>query len=96
MQDNFDVHSWNLKRYLNEDDSQSLGDELSNKFDLRIYDDNGRITIQQKGDVEEEIFNDMIEYIENKGFKVDRDQSYKEFDSDDDRYWYPRIVIKKS
>ena len=95
MQDNFDVHSWNLKRYLNEDDTQSLGDELSKKFNLRIFSDSNKITIQQKGDVGEEVFNDMIKYVESKGFIVDKDQSYNEFDFDDDRYWYPRIIFSK-
>ena len=111
MKDNFNIHSWNLKRYLNEVDAidfktkESLGKELESQLDkkfpsLNLYasmfgPNSGRITFRRKGDVDMSIFNEVIAFIEELGFKVDRSQSDNEFDSDDDRYYFPRIEFKK-
>jgi hypothetical protein len=112
MKDNFDIHSWNLKRYLNEaevEDSKMKEDlekeleiQLEKEFpSLNLYasmygSNSGRVTFRRKGDIAMDIFNEVISFIEKQGFKVDRSQSDNEFDSDDDRYWYPRIEFKKS
>jgi len=112
MKDNFDIHSWNLKRYLNEaevEDSKMKEDlekeleiQLEKEFpSLALYvsmygNNTGRITFRQKSDVPMPIFEEVISFLEKQGFKVDRGQSYNDFDFDDDRYWLPRIEFKKS
>jgi hypothetical protein len=112
MKDNFDIHSWNLKRYLNEieeidsktkeDLEAQLENQLIKQFSgLGLYvsmfgNNSGRITFRSKNDVALPLFNEVIAFVEKLGFKVDIGQSYNEFDSDDDRYWYPRIEFKKS
>lgn len=111
MKDNFDIHSWNLKRYLNEaeetdaktkeDIEAQLEDQLDKEFpELALYvsmygNNSGRVTFKRKGDVEMSIFNEVVDFVEKQGFKVDRGQSDNEYDSDDDRYWLPRIEFKK-
>ena len=112
MKDNFDIHSWNLKRYLNEAEEvdskikEDLETQLNNLLEkefpsLSLYvgmygDNSGRVTFKQKSDVPMPIFEEVIAFIEKQGFKVDRGQSYNDFDYDDDRYWMPRIEFKKS
>ena len=112
MKDNFDLHSWNLKRYLNEAEEvdskikEDLEAQLNNLLEkefpsLNLYvsmygDNSGRVTFRRKGDVAMPLFEEVIAFIEKQGFKVDRGQSDNEFDSDDDRYWLPRIEFKKS
>jgi hypothetical protein len=112
MKDNFDIHSWNLKRYLNEaeeadskmkeDLEAQLDAQLSKEFPaLNLYvsmwgNNSGRITFNSKNDVAMPLFEKVIAFVEKLGYKVDIGQSYNEFDSDDDRYWYPRIEFKKS
>jgi len=112
MKDNFDIHSWNLKRYLNEaeevdskikeDLEAQLEDQLSKEFPaLSLYvsmygNNSGRVNFRSKSDVAFPLFEEIIAFIEKLGYKVDRSQSDNEFDSDDDRYWYPRIEFKKS
>jgi hypothetical protein len=112
MKDNFDIHSWNLKRYLNEaeevdskmreDFAEKLESQLLKEFpSLGLYvsmygNNSGRITFRGKNDVALPLFEEVIAFVEKQGYKVDRSQSDNEFDSDDDRYWYPRIEFKKS
>jgi len=112
MKDNFDIHSWNLKRYLNEADEvdlktkEDLEKELESQLEkefpsINLYAsmyglNSGRVTFRRKKDVAMDIFNEVITFIEKQGYKVDRSQSDNEFDFDDDRYWYPRIEFKKS
>lgn len=79
---------------------EKLGVDFSNKFRVRAYSDtysnSGKITIMLKGDIYPDEFEQMIQWVESQGLSVDIDQSSSDFDSDDDRYWYPRIVFKKS
>ena len=91
-------------QYINESNEdytpEQLGVDFSNEFRVRAYSDTyatgGKITIQIKGDIDPEEFSNMMQWVETQGYSVDADQSYSEFDSDDDRYWYPRIIFKKS
>jgi hypothetical protein len=79
---------------------EQLGKDFSEQFGVRAYSDtystHGKITIQVRGDIHPEEFSQMMQWVESQGYSVDKDQSYNEFDSDDDRYWYPRIVFNKS
>lgn len=84
-----------MKESLNENQLKDLGQQFSDKFNVRAYGDLGRIEILQRGDIDKDEFEKMIQWVESKGYKVDRDQSNEWFDWDDDRYWYPRIKISK-
>jgi len=111
MEDKFDIHAWNLKRYLNEAEEtdskikEDLESQLEAQLDkefpslglyVSMYGGNsGRVTFRQKSDVPLPVFEEVIAFIEKQGFKVDRGQSDNYFDSDDDRYWMPRIEFKK-
>jgi hypothetical protein len=93
-----------FSQYINESyedyKPEQLGVDFSNEFNVRAYSDtystSGRITIQVRGDIHPEEFSQMMQWVEDQGYSVDQGQSYPDFDSDDDRYWYPRIVFKKS
>jgi len=84
-----------MKESLNENQLKDLGQQFSDEFNVRAYGDLGRIEILQRGDIDKDEFEKMIQWVESKGYKVDRDQSNEWFDWDDDRYWYPRIKISK-
>lgn len=79
---------------------EPLGVDFSNTFGVRaystMYGSEGVITIQRKGNIDPEEFSQMINWVESQGYSVNMNQSYGEFDYDDDRYWYPRIVFNKS
>ena len=79
---------------------EQLGVDFSNEFNVRAYSttytNSGEISIQQRGDIHPEEFSAMMQWVEDQGYSVDREQSYPDFDYDDDRYWYPRIRFKKS
>ena len=79
---------------------EQLGVDFSNEFNVRAYSttytNSGEITIQQRGDIHPEEFSQMMQWVEAQGYEVDKEQSYNDFDYDDDRYWYPRIRFKKS
>lgn len=94
-------HIKSFSSYLNESfDDDQLGREFSEKFNTRaysnIYGNSGKLTIQVRGDIHPGEFAEMVEWIESQGYSVNADQSDNHFDSDDDRYWYPRIVFSKS
>jgi len=84
---------------LNEGEEEQLADEFSNKFDVRassmMWDNEGKINIIIRGDITSGGFEEMIQWVEDKGYKVNRDQSDNLFDYDDDRYFYPRIIFSK-
>jgi len=84
-----------MNESLNENQLKDLGQQFSNEFNVRAYGDLGRIEILQRGDIGKDEFEKMIQWVESKGYKVDRDQSNEWFDWDDDRYFYPRIKISK-
>ena len=84
---------------LNEGEEEQLADEFSNKFNVKVsstmWDNNGKIEIITQNDIQIADMENMIQWIEDKGYKVDRDQSENLFDYDDDRYFYPRIQFSK-
>lgn len=84
-----------MKESLNENQLKDLGQQFSDEFNVRAYGDLGRIEILQRGDIDKDEFEKMIQWVESKGYKVDRGQSNEWFDWDDDRYFYPRIKISK-
>lgn len=76
-------------------ENEEIGKEFSKEFGVRAYSDPFKIEIMEMGDINGRIFEKMIQWVESKGYKVDRSQSYSEFDMDEDRYFYPRIIISK-
>ena len=84
---------------LNEGEEEQLADEFRNKFDVRassmMWGDEGKIDIIIRSDILSGEFEKMIQWVEDKGYKVNRNQSENQFDYDDDRYWYPRIIFSK-
>jgi hypothetical protein len=76
-------------------ENEEIGEEFSKEFGVRAYSDPFKIEIMEMGDINGRIFEKMIQWVESKGYKVDRNQSDNTFDMDDDRYFYPRIVISK-
>ena len=84
---------------LNEGEEEQLADEFSDKFNIRassmMWGNNGKIEIITRSDISSGEFEEMIQWVEDKGYKVNRDQSDNLFDYDDDRYFYPRIQFSK-
>jgi hypothetical protein len=84
---------------LNEGEEEQLADEFSDKFNVKVssmmWGNNGKIEIITQNDIQIADMENMIQWIEDKGYKVDRDQSENLFDYDDDRYFYPRIQFSK-
>jgi len=80
-----------FSQYINESNEdytpEQLGVDFSNEFRVRAYSNtyatSGEISIQVRGDIHPEEFSNMMKWVEDQ-------------DSDDDRYWYPRIRFKKS
>ena len=95
MKDNFDVHAWNFKRYLNEDKSflDQLSDKLSSDYpDLRFY-------------VQDEPYFDRIDVIGSEQDKLNfgdefHGKKFGEYEvfaiDDDDRGEVVRIVKSNS
>lgn len=75
--------------------NEEIGKEFTKKFGVRSYSDPYEIKIEETRDIPLDMFEKMIQWVESKGYKVDRNQSDNTFDMDDDRYWYPRIIINK-
>lgn len=92
-----------FNQYINESyteyEEEQLGKDFSNEFGVRAYSttygSSGQITIQRKGDIRPDEFSQMMQWVEDQGYSVNQSQSYGDFDYDDDRYWYPRIVYSK-
>jgi len=80
-----------ISESLNENFDNTLGEEFEAEFGMRAYADSGRIEIFYRDDIDKDLFEKMIQWVESKGHKVDRDQSTEWYGEDDDRYWYPRI-----
>ena len=80
---------------LNENiEPEILQKEFSKEFDVRTsLIGNQKLVILDKGGLYE--FDDMVEFIESKGFKVDVNLSSLEYEIDDDRARYPFIIFSK-
>jgi hypothetical protein len=82
---------------MNEEINQSnLQGELKKAFpqlkpSVSVYGNNGEVKFEIKNDVNQNVFNSVINYLEGNNFVVDRGQSYPEYEVDDDREWLPRI-----
>ena len=83
---------------LNEDvDPKTLQNEFEKEFNVRTSLIGGeKLSILIRGDIYEE-FDDMVDFIESKGFKVNTNLSNLEYEKefDDDRAYYPYIIFSK-
>ena len=83
---------------LNEDiNPETLQKEFEKEFNVRTSLIGGeKLSILIRGDIYEE-FDDMVDFIESKGFKVNADLSNLEYEREfgDDRAYYPFIIFSK-
>ncbi len=84
-----------MEEPLNENE-KSLGEEFSIKFDVPASSDIDSITIRTKDIIEDEIAEKMIDWIESKGYIVDRKRSNFDYDYEPgERDFWPRIRFNK-
>lgn len=82
---------------MNEEINQSnLQGELTRAFaqlkpKVSVYGNSGEVRFQISNDVNQNTFNSVINYLEGNNFVVDREQSYPDYEQDDDREWFPRV-----
>ena len=73
-----------------------FSDEFKEKFDVKAFVDDNKVEIIQRSDIDDDVFEEMIKFIEDKGYTVDRKQSEKTYDYDPvERDFYPRIKFSK-
>ena len=85
-----------MEESLNEASKTDFSDEFKEKFDVKAFVDDNKVEIIQRGDIDDDVFEEMIKFIEDKGYTVDRKQSEKTYDYDPgERDFYPRIKFSK-
>ncbi len=85
-----------MKESLNEASKTDFSNEFKEKFDVKAFVDDNKVEIIQRGDIDDDVFEEMIKFIEDKGYTVDRKQSEKTYDYDPgERDFYPRIKFSK-
>jgi len=84
-----------MEEPLNENE-KSLGEEFSIEFDVPASSDRDSITIRTKDIIEDKTAKKMIDWIESKGYIVDKEQSNFDYDYEPgERYFWPRIRFNK-
>ena len=85
-----------MEESLNEASKTDFSDEFKEKFDVKAFVDDNKVEIIQRSDIDDDVFEEMIKFIEDKGYTVDRKQSEKTYDYDPgERDFYPRIKFSK-
>ena len=85
-----------MEESLNEASKTDFSDEFKEKFDVKAFVDDNKVEIIQRSDIDDDVFEEMIKFIEGKGYTVDRKQSEKTYDYDPgERDFYPRIKFSK-
>lgn len=84
-----------IKESLNEDE-KSLGKDFSTEFDVSASSDEDSITVRTKDIIEDDTAEKMINWIESKGYMVDRKRSNFDYDYEPgERDLWPRIRFNK-
>jgi hypothetical protein len=84
-----------MEEPLNENE-KSLGEEFSIKFNVPASSDRDSITIRTKDIIEDETAEKMVDWIESKGYIVDRKRSNFDYDYEPgERDFWPRIRFNK-
>ena len=84
-----------MEEPLNENE-KSLGEEFSIEFDVPASSDIDSITIRTKDIIEDETAEKMVNWIESKGYIVDRKRSNFDYDYEPgERDFWPRIRFNK-
>jgi hypothetical protein len=84
-----------MKESVNENE-KSLGEEFSIKFNVPASSDRDSITIRTKDIIEDETAEKMVDWIESKGYIVDRKRSNFDYDYEPgERDFWPRIRFNK-
>ena len=85
-----------MEESLNEASKTDFSDEFKEKFDVKAFVDDNKVEIIKRDDIDDDMFEEMIKFIEGKGYTVDRKQSEKTYDYDPgERDFYPRIKFSK-
>ena len=84
-----------MNESLNEEKGD-FNDEFKKKFNVRASLSSDKIEVLERDDIDEDTFEEMIRFIEDKGYTVDRKQSDRFYDEDPgERSFYPRIKFSK-
>ena len=84
-----------MNESLNEEKGD-FNDEFNSKFDVRASLSSDKIEVLERDDIDKDTFEEMIRFIEDKGYTVDRKQSDRFYDEDPgERSFYPRIKFSK-
>ena len=84
-----------MKESLSEDE-KSLGKDFSIEFDVNASSDEDSITVRTKDIIEDDTAEKMINWIESKGYTVDRKRSNFDYDYEPgERDFWPRIRFNK-
>ena len=84
-----------MNESLNEEKGD-FNDEFNSKFDVRASLSSDKIEFLKRDDIDKNTFEEMIRFIEDKGYTVDRKQSDRFYDEDPgERSFYPRIKFSK-
>ena len=84
-----------MKESLSEDE-KSLGKDFSTEFDVNASSDEDSITVRTKDIIEDDTAEKMINWIESKGYTVDRKRSNFDYDYEPgERDFWPRIRFNK-
>ena len=84
-----------MNESLNEEKGD-FNDEFKKKFNVRASLSSDKIEVLERDDIDEDTFEEMIRFIEDKGYTVDRKQSDRFYDEDPgERSYYPRIKFSK-
>lgn len=74
---------------------EDLAGAFTKKFSTRSYSDSNSLTIRASEDLSDETFEEMIKFVEDKGYKVDRAKSTNWYDDDGEKKVFPKIVFSK-
>ena len=84
-----------IEESLNEEKGD-FNDEFKKKFNVRASLSSDKIEVLERNDIDEDTFEEMIRFIEDKGYTVDSKQSDRFYDEDPgERSFYPRIKFSK-